>query len=575
MSADPRSLPVEDEANHPRTGLRLIGRGLRRHARRLTIGYALMIAWQMSETLVPVVIGLVVDRAVDGGGWSDLAWSLGVMVALFVVLANGYRFGSRFVVRSVELESHHLRLEISGHVLHPRGARTASLTGETLSLATTDARQAPQVMRQLGYALASLVAVVFVAIYVLRLDLVLGLLVVLGVPGVLVLIQVLAPMVARRTAHQQARTATAAGLAADLLQGLRPLKGIGGEDVALRRYRAASQDASIATVGVAGASGLLAGLTAALSGLLLAVVALVAGRRALAGEISLGELIAVVGLVQFIGEPLRGLGEVTAQFAASRASAGRIVTFLQAPRLTHAGPEDLAERTVPVLELRAVDAPPVSRLDLRVDPGRLVVVSADDPATLDVLVRLLGAEQVPHAGRVLLDGVELTALTTAARRRHVVVAEHHTEIFEGTLRTTVDPLGVHSDDALRPYLEASAADEVVALHPDGLDRAVRSGGASLSGGQRQRLALARALATDTSVLVLHDPTSAVDAVTEHAVAEQVHRVRAGRTTLVLTSNPAWLQQADEVVVVRDGIVAASGRHRDLLADARYLEAVVR
>lgn len=566
---------VGDDANHPRTGLRLIGRGLRRHARRLSVGYALMIAWQMSETLVPVVIGLVVDQAVDGGSWTDLAWSLGVMVALFVVLANGYRFGSRFVVRSVELESHHLRLAIAGHVLHPRGARTGALTGETLSLATSDARQAPQVMRQLGYALASLIAVIFVAVYVLRLDLVLGLLVMLGVPGVLVLIQVIAPMVARRTARQQARTATAAGLAADLLQGLRPLKGIGGEDVALRRYRAASQDASTATVGVAGASGLLAGLTAALSGVLLALVALVAGRRALAGDISLGELIAVVGLVQFIGEPLRGLGEVTAQFAASRASADRIATFLQTPRLTHAGPERLEEGAVPTLELRAVGAPALQRLDLRVAPGRLVAVSADDPAALDALVRLLGAERLPDAGQVLLDGVELTALTTEARRRAVVVAEHHTEIFEGTLRTTVDPLGEHPDDALGPFLAASAADDVVALHPDGLDRAVRSGGASLSGGQRQRLALARALATQASVLVLHDPTSAVDAVTEHAVAEQVRRVRAGRTTLVLTSNPAWLQQADEVVVVRSGVVAAAGRHRDLLADPRYLEEVVR
>lgn len=555
--------------------MRLIGRALRRNGRRLSIGYALMIAWQMSETLVPVVIGLVVDQAVDGGGWSDLAWSLGVMVALFVVLANGYRFGSRFVVRSVELESHRLRLEISGHVLHPRGARTGSLTGETLSLATSDARQAPQVMRQLGFALASLVAVVFVAVYVLRLDLVLGLLVMLGVPGVLLLIQLLAPAVARRTARQQASTATAAGLAADLLEGLRPLKGIGGEDVALRRYRDASRTASDATVHVAGASGLLTGLTAALSGVLLALVALVAGRRALAGDISLGELIAVVGLVQFIGEPLRSLGTVTAQFAASRASAGRIATFLQTPRLSQAGSVTLDTDRPHALALRSVRTGPLRGLDLHVEPGRLAVVSADDPATLDVLVRLLGAELVPDHGEVLLGGAGLTSLTTDTRRHHVVVAEHHTEIFEGTLRSTVDPLGVHDDAALGPYLAASAADDVVALHPDGLDRAVRSGGASLSGGQRQRLALARALAVDAPVLVLHDPTSAVDAVTEHAVAEQVHRLRTGRTTIVLTSNPAWLQQADEVVVVREGAVAASGRHRDLLADARYLEEVVR
>ncbi|MCX6406829.1 MAG: ABC transporter ATP-binding protein [Propionibacteriales bacterium] len=558
----------------PATAGALLRRALRRNGRDLGRGYPLLTLWQLSETLVPVVIGLVVDQAVDGGGLGDLAWTLGVLVALFVVLSNGYRYGARFIKQGIEREAHALRVEVAGHVLHPRGARTDRLAGETLSIATSDADLVPMALHQLGYAIASLVAVLVTAAYVLRVDVVLGLLILLGVPAVLVAIQALAPLVARRTARQQESTAAASGLAADLLEGLRPLKGIGGEDVALRRYRVASTRASDDTVAVARSWGYLDGFTTALSGLLLAAVALLAGRRALDGDISLGELIALVGLTQFLAEPLRGLGDVSAQFAASRASAARIVDFLATPRILAPGGRTPSEDR-PELVLEDVTAGPLAGLSLHLRNDELVAVAVDDPAVSDALVALLSGDLDLVSGRARLGDVELAELSVAGRRRHLLVVSHHGGITEGTLRTTVDPGGQHDDGALAPALAASAADDVVRLHPDGLDRPVRAGGSSLSGGQRQRLALARALATDRPVIVLQDPTSAVDAVTEQAVAEGVRRLRTGRTTLVLTSSPALLRAADRVLVVREGRVVAQGTHADLLRDADYREAVDR
>jgi putative ABC transport system ATP-binding protein len=558
----------------PATAGALLRRALRRNGRDLGRGYPLLTLWQLSETLVPVVIGLVVDQAVDGGGLGDLVWTLGVLVALFVVLSNGYRFGARFIKQGIEREAHALRVEVAAHVLHPRGARTDRLAGETLSIATSDADLVPMALHQLGYAIASLVAVLVTAAYVLRVDVVLGLLILLGVPAVLVAIQALAPLVARRTARQQESTAAASGLAADLLEGLRPLKGIGGEDVALRRYRAASTRASDDTVAVARSWGYLDGFTTALSGLLLAAVALLAGRRALDGDISLGELIALVGLTQFLAEPLRGLGDVSAQFAASRASAARIVDFLATPRVLAPGGRAPSQDR-PELVLDDVAAGPLDGLSLHLHDGELVAVAVDDPAVSDALVALLSGDLDLDAGRARLGDVDLAELSVAGRRRHLLVVAHHGGITEGTLRTTVDPGGQHDDATLAPALAASAADDVVRLHPDGLDRPVRAGGSSLSGGQRQRLALARALATDRPVVVLQDPTSAVDAVTEQAVADGVRRLRTGRTTLVLTSSPALLRAADRVLVVRGGRVVAEGTHADLLRDAEYREAVDR
>jgi putative ABC transport system ATP-binding protein len=115
---------------------------------------------------------------------------------------------------------------------------------------------------------------------------------------------------------------------------------------------------------------------------------------------------------------------------------------------------------------------------------------------------------------------------------------------------------------------------VVEVLPAGLDTELGEGGRTLSGGQRQRVALARALATHAPVLVLHDPTTAVDAATEHRIAAGIANLRAGRTTLLVTSSPALLARCHRVLLVDGGEIVASGEHAGLVADARYREAVL-
>jgi putative ABC transport system ATP-binding protein len=123
-------------------------------------------------------------------------------------------------------------------------------------------------------------------------------------------------------------------------------------------------------------------------------------------------------------------------------------------------------------------------------------------------------------------------------------------------------------------LTAAAADEVVEVLPEGLDTGLGEGGRTVSGGQRQRIALARALAADAPVLVLHDPTTAVDAATEHRIAAGLAALRAGRTTVLVTSSPALLARCHRVLVVDRGEVVAAGDHASLVADSRYREAVL-
>lgn len=553
----------------------LIGRALRRHTRQLACGYPLIMSWQLCETLVPVVIGVIIDQGVATGDASNFGLSILLLAVLFAVLSNSYRYGSRFVVRSVQEEAHLLRGEIAEHVLDPRGARTAMLPGETLSLATSDADLVAGVLRHLAFAAAALVSMLVVAAYVLQVDIVLGLLILIGVPTVVLVIQVVTPMVARRTGRQQESTAAASGLATDIIQGLRPLKGIGGEDVALRSYRRASRSARDDTIAVARSWGYLAGLTTGLSGLLLASVALVAGIRALDGDITVGQLIALVGLTQFLAEPIAGLGEISAQFAASRASAARITSFLRTPRLLTDGVQ-APHGASPQIAFDQVLVGTSGPLSFETIDGELLALVVDDPATSDAIIDLIAGHRTTDHGDVRLGDVRLGELSITSRRRFVLVNAHHTEIFAGTLRSVVDPDGSLDQEQLATVLTTSAADEVVALHPDGLERPVRAGGLTLSGGQRQRLALARALAARAPVLVLQDPTSAVDSVTEQAIADRLKAAReTDGATILITSSPGLLQCADRVLQIRCGQVVASGTHAELMTDDDYRAAVLR
>lgn len=555
-------------------------RALRRHRRKLAGSYALISTWLLCEALVPIVIGVIIDRAVATSQIHELAIWGGVLIALFAVLSTAYRFGARLGVNAMQHEMHELRVEVSEHVLGPEGARTGLLPGETLSIATSDADTIGGFIWHVGYTLAALIGVLVSAAFLLRIDLTIGIVVLIGVPSVLALIQVLTPLIARHTSDQQAGIATATGIATDLVKGLRPLKGVGAEDVATARYRRHSATARDASIRTASSVGALYGLTATLSGLFLAVVAYLAGTRALDGAITIGELIAIVGLTQFLAEPIAGLGQTSARVASSYASARRMVDFLRSPPLATSG-DIVLDDAAQELSLSGLTTGPLEDVDLSPRAGELLGIVVDDASSGDALVRLLRGEipSADRAGTATLGGHAIDKITIDSLRSRIVVSPHHVDLFEGTLRSTIDPDDAIDADGLTAILDASAASDVVGLHPDGLQQPISAGAATFSGGQRQRIALARALATRAPILVLAEPTSAVDAMTEQRIADGIRDLRHAEasplTTLVITSSPAILASADRVVMLRDGRIVAEGTHAELALRDDYRQAVLR
>jgi len=202
---------------------------------------------------------------------------------------------------------------------------------------------------------------------------------------------------------------------------------------------------------------------------------------------------------------------------------------------------------------------------MTVHSGLLTALAAATPEEAVMVADRLGRYR---DGAATLDGVPLRELDRATVRELILVADNDARLFTGPLRET---LGGRDDSGRRAALHTADAGDVV---PDGLDVRVAERGREFSGGQQQRLRLARALLADPPVLILVEPTSAVDAHTEARIAARLRDARAGRTTLVVTTSPLVLDRADEVAYVEDGRVRAVGTHRGLLADEPAYAALV-
>ncbi|MFJ4965370.1 ABC transporter ATP-binding protein [Streptomyces sp. NPDC088729] len=562
------------DTQRPRPGSAILRTALRRNIGAMISGTVLMGLYQAGETAFPIALGLIVEHTMQDRSPGSLGVSIGALAVIITTVSLSWRFGMRVLQKANTTEAHRWRVQVAACGLQPVARDVDLKSGEILTIATEDADQTADIIEVVPLLISSLVAVVVAAVALSLADIRLGLLVIAGTVAILSILAVMSKRIGASTQEQQARVARAGAKVADLIIGLRPLHGFGGNHAAFGSYRKVSTDAKRQAITVARVNGTYAGTALALNAVLAAAVSLTAGWLAFEGRISIGELVMAVGLAQFIMEPLKMFSEMPKYVMMARASAERMALVLSAPPVATPGPR----RPEPggALEVDCVRHGTLRGLKFSVAAGEFVAIAVYQPRSAADLASVLAVNVAPHAyeGAVRLGGEEIKDLAIEAVREHMLVNPYDGEIFAGTLRTNIDPSG--SGRAVSEAVEASMLTDVVALHRDGLDYEVRDRGANLSGGQRQRLSLARALAADTEVLVLHDPTTAVDAVTEQLIARNVARMRRGRTTLVITSSPALLDAADRVLVLDDGVITAEDTHRNLLAgDEAYCLAVAR
>ncbi|MFJ2021956.1 ABC transporter ATP-binding protein [Streptomyces nodosus] len=562
------------DTQRPRTGADILRTALRRNIGAMAWGTVLMGLYQAGETAFPIALGLIVEHTLRDRSLGALGLSIAALAVIITTVSLSWRFGMRVLQKANTTEAHRWRVRVAACGLQPVARRTDLKSGEVLTIATEDADQTADIIEVVPLLISSLVAVAVAAVALALADIRLGLLVIVGTVAILSILSVLSRRIGSSTHEQQARVARAGAKVADLISGLRPLHGFGGNHAAFRSYRQVSTEARLQAVTVARANGAYEGTALALNAVLAGAVTLTAGLLAFDGRINIGELVMAVGLAQFIMEPLKLFSQMPKYVMIARASAERMALVLAAPPVTTPGTELPAAGGG--LEVDGVRHGTLRHLKFTVSVGEFVAIAAYQPRAAADLASVLAMNVPPDAyeGVVRVGGRELAELSVEGVREHLLVNPYDGEIFAGTLRTNIDPSG--TSRTVPEAVEASMLADVVALHREGLDHGVRDRGANLSGGQRQRLSLARALAADTEVLVLHDPTTAVDAVTEQLIARRVAELRRGRTTVVITSSPALLDAADRVLVLDEGVITAENTHRQLLAtDDDYCLAVAR
>ncbi|WP_439661333.1 ABC transporter transmembrane domain-containing protein [Lentzea sp. HUAS TT2] len=446
--------------------------------------------------LPPYLISQAIEDGLRGGDRVALVWWCAALLAVAAALALIFiaRHRTMTLVRTdASLRTAQI---VVRHVTRLGGVVRRKLsTGELTYLQNGDTARIAHALTSTGPGVGAVIAYVATAVLLVRISPLIAVVVLLGVP---VLALVTGPVLQRLHSveggyrQKQGELSSRAG---DIVGGLRVLSGIGGKPAFEARFRSMSTEVLRDGYRVSAWLSWVQALTWGLPALFLAVVTWIAARMVVNGAISVEEMVAVYLYVTTLTVPVSFFMEGADAIPRALVSAGRVVD---------------------VLRLRPEEKDEGEALDVKT--GALtVVVSAN-----------------------------ATLAREAVDRLPAVVADNDDYLFAGTVREAVS-VGEHSDHELDAALHAAAAMDIVEALPDGLDSHLESQGRNVSGGQRQRLRLVRALLSEPELLVLVEPTSALDAVTEAVVAKRVRERRSGRTTVVVSSSPLWAGQADQVV----------------------------
>ena len=566
--------------------------------------------WQLPLMVGPWIFG----RAVDDGilahrPGTTLAWAL----VLLVVTLVGAVFGivmHTLIVRSWLIGLYATTKMVTrkavqmGHVL-PR--RTP--TGEVLSVASSDSDEFGALTEILARAASQVVAYLVVATIVLATSFQLGLLLLAAAPVLVGAAYPLLRPLHRRQQVERSRNSDLTSLATDIVAGLRILRGIGGERTFGDNYAAQSQLSRQAGTSAGIWQAAIEAVGVLFSGVFVVLLVWLGSRQVVSGDLTIGELISFLGYALFMVNPIRTFFEFAQKLTRALVSARKAIGIFEQqppwrdPELPAALPPraDLVDErtgfvardgqlTIVVSGVPEDSAMLADRLGRYFSGDTSPTDGADEPGAKGRAARRARAEREAARRRqteldeararepwgVTLGGVDLGSALLSDVRRRVLVSDTGSQLFAGTLQDAIDPLGRLTRAEAEEAMRVANAEDVYDALPGGWQGRLDERGRGLSGGQRQRLVLARALAFDPDVLVLVEPTSAVDAHTEARIAERVAALRRGRTTVVTTVSPLWLHHADRIVLLEDGRAVAEGTHEDLLLDSpAYRRVVVR
>jgi ATP-binding cassette, subfamily B, putative efflux pump len=551
-----------------------------RQRRPLAIGLLLLAVNRVGAFALPTSTKFFIDVVVGQGRYA-LVLPLAAGVACAAALTAACSFA---LARVVGLAAHRtiadLRAELHQHVLRLPIAHFDA--GRSGTLAARIIRDTEGVRNLIGTGFAQLVSgAVTAAIAVTMLLRING---PLTVTLILLLGAYLAVM--SRTLHALVpryrelgeQVTQLSGRLAEGLAGIRVLKTYAAEEREgadfVRRLDGVVR-ANVRTL--TGTSTITSG-SAFMLGLLGAVVLVGGGRAVVRGEMTLGDFVIYGSLASMALGPLLEVAAIGGQLGEALAGLERMRELRAVPTEER---DDSRLAPCPVVEGRVAFenvsfeyVPRVlvlRRVSFDVAPGATVAVVGPSGAGKSTLLGLVMGLYDPSAGRVLIDGRDVTGFRRRDYRRHLGVVLQETFLFDGTIRENIAFARPDASDAdVGEAARIAHADEFIARFEHGYDTIVGERGMKLSGGQRQRVAIARAILADPRILLLDEATSSLDSESEALIRDGLQALRRGRTTFVIAHRLSTIESADQILVLEGGEIVERGRHDELLACAgRY------
>ena len=526
----------------------------------------------VTGVLIPYLVGRTIDeiRTAERSLW-PLALAIVVAGALRLAFSAARRLVAGRVSLGVEYD---LRNLMYRHLQSLElGFFDSQQTGQLMSRATVDLQA---VRFFLGYGLIfiaqSLITIAVAAAVMIAVNPSLAAVALTPMPFVLWAAARYGRLNRPASQEVQQRIAELTADAEENVAGVRVVKAFAQEERQLARFTGTVQrvfDQSLVSTRLRAYYNPLIGFLPNLS---LALILLVGGRQAIAGGITIGQFVAFYGYVLMLTAPIRMLGIALGMAQRAVASGTRVFEVLdREPRL--AAPPD-----APALpdgggrvQLEGVcfayegDEPVLRDVDLSVEAGHTVALVGGTGSGKTTLVALLARLYDPIAGRVLIDGADVRAVSLESLRGEIAFVSDDSFLFSASVRDNIAYARPEAplDEVERAARRAGIHSFIAGL-PDGYDTLVGERGLTLSGGQRQRIAIARAILKEPRILILDDATSSVDASTEAEIKRALREVMRGRTTFVIAHRLSTIALADEIVVLERGRIVAQGSHGELL-----------
>jgi ABC-type multidrug transport system fused ATPase/permease subunit len=563
-------LPVEDPGTpDQRSPMRYLAWLALQQKGALTLNALFGIGWMVAQALLWAAVGAAIDHGVVDRNTGELFLWVGVVMALGLFQAVCGALRHQLAVTNWMSATYRTIQIIGRHIATTGTALTDEIpAGDVVNTVAADAMRIGGAYDSFARFSGAVVSWIVVSFILLSTSVELGLIVLIGVP---ILASVTTPLMKPLHSTQAAQREVAGRLAAlgsDTVAGLRILRGVGGEDVFLNNYKRQSGLVRSAGIRIANPQAGLESGQVLLPAILTAIVTFIAARNVMNGTLQAGQLVAFFGYATFLTTPLRTAIEYVISTTRAYVGAGRVLRILNvAPLVSEPADPRPWPPVIESLEDR--------ESGIEVQRGQFVAYVTETPAEAAVIADRMG-RYVLDVGQVFLNGVALNEYSVVDTRSHILVSEVEPRLFSGELRYELVTRGTPNDGPILRALEAASALDILDALEDGLNTLVEERGRSFSGGQRQRLSLARALLTETELLILVEPTSAVDTHTEGRIAARLADMRRAKMTLIATTSPLVLEKMDHIFVVVDGHVVDAGTHQTLLVSSRaYCQIVLR